>query len=57
MNNYEVTYFHSPSPDAASWDTPWTITIGAEDYDEASLKFKEMKLGYLWSVDEVDSEE
>lgn len=53
MKDFEVTYFHSPDKDAASWDTPWTVVVGGEDYDDASLRFKEMQLGYLWSINEV----
>lgn len=55
MKSFEVVYFHSPDPDAASWDTPWTIVVSGEDYEDAEFNFKVLKLGYLWSIDEVEA--
>jgi len=53
MKSFEVTYFHSPDPDAASWDTPWTVIVSGDDYDDARFNFTVLHLGYAWSIAEV----
>lgn len=52
MNTYIVTYFHAQDVhEACLYDIPYHVHVEANNYEEGKQKFKDLRLGYLLSID------